>query len=83
MNVSVRLYMCTREQNRQNDSKILKCIIYCLRFNNIGKEIASGLNVAVILKQKLYHFINCNTGNGVQHVNNFRIRSSIIARLIE
>ena len=32
--------------------------------------MASALNVAVILKQKLHHFINCNTSNGVQHVNN-------------
>ena len=32
--------------------------------------MASALNVAVILKQKLHHFINCNTSNGVQHGNN-------------
>ena len=25
--------------------------------------MASALNVSVILKQKLHHFINCNTGN--------------------
>ena len=28
------------------------------------------LNFTVILKQKLHHFINCNTDNDVQHVNN-------------
>ena len=33
--------------------------------------MASALNVAVILKKKLYNFINCNAGNGVQHVKKF------------
>ena len=45
-------------------------IHYCLHFYSSGKEMASALNVTVKLKQKLHHFINCNTGNGVQHVNN-------------
>lgn len=43
---------------------------YCLHFYISGYEMASALNVAVILKQKLHHFINYNTSNGVQHVNN-------------
>ena len=63
LNVNVLLYICTREQLNTE-------MLYCLYFYNSGKEMASALNVAVILKQKLHHFINCNTGNGVQHVNN-------------
>ena len=43
---------------------------YYLHFYSSGKEMASALNVTVVLKEKLRHFIDCNTGNGVQHVNN-------------
>ncbi len=45
---------------------------YCLHFYCCGTKVASALNVTVISQTelKLLHFICCNTGRGVQHVNN-------------
>ena len=37
-----------------------------ITFYSSGKEIASALNISL----KLKHFTHCNTGSGVQHVNN-------------
>ena len=65
VNIQLHMYISTREQN---DSHRLKCIIVYIFYG--GKEIAPAVNVTIILKQKLHHFINCNISNGVQHVNN-------------
>ena len=44
--------------------------------------MASALNVTVILKQKLHHFINCNTSNGVHHVNNHYENQNTVAIIL-
>ena len=62
------MYKRTKHTTRQ---LIMKCIIVFIFAIFSGKEMVSALNVAVIFKKKLYHFINCNTGNGVQHVKKF------------
>ena len=48
LNVSVRLYICTKNKTTVKYTEMH----YCLHFYNTGgKEMASALNVTVILKQ--------------------------------
>ncbi len=42
---------------------------YCLHFY-IRMDMVSALLFTVTLKQKLHHFIHCNTGSCVQYVKN-------------
>ncbi len=43
---------------------------YCLHFYIRRKDILSALIFTVTLKQKLHHFIHCNTGSCVQYMKN-------------